>query len=92
MDGDRIHVVYNGIPEIHADRELRKTEWVNAPPFRGSCGPDAPYAGLGEISRPSPWPDVIYERWSVAAGTLGSIGAVVYGAFLLWMLWTLFVR
>lgn len=42
--------------------------------------------------RSRPRPDVIYERWSVAAGALGSIGVVVYGAFLLWMLWTLFVH
>jgi hypothetical protein len=39
-----------------------------------------------------PRPDVIYARWSVAAGTLGSIGVTVYGAFVLWLLWTLFVH
>ena len=42
--------------------------------------------------RSRPRPDVIYERWAFAAGTLGSIGVVVYGAFLLWMLWTVFRR
>ena len=42
--------------------------------------------------RSRPRPDVIYARWSLAAGTLGSIGVVVYGAFLLWMLWVMFRR
>jgi len=42
--------------------------------------------------RMRPRPDVIYERWAFAAGTLGSVGVVVYGAFLLWMLWTVFRR
>jgi hypothetical protein len=40
--------------------------------------------------RSRPRADVIYARWSFAAGALGSVGMVVYGAFLLWMLWTLF--
>lgn len=42
--------------------------------------------------RARPRPEIIYARWSVAAGTLGSVGVMVYGAFLLWMLWTLFLR
>ena len=42
--------------------------------------------------RSRPRPDVIYARWSLAAGALGSIGVVVYGAFLLWMLWVTFRR
>jgi len=42
--------------------------------------------------RARPRPDVIYARWSLAAGALGSIGVVVYGTFLLWMLWVMFRR
>lgn len=42
--------------------------------------------------RERPRPDVIYARWSLAAGALGSIGVVVYGTFLLWMLWVMFRR
>jgi len=39
-----------------------------------------------------PRPDVIYARWSFAASTLGSVGVMVYGVFVLWLLWTLFVH
>ncbi len=39
-----------------------------------------------------PRPEVIYERWSRAAGTLGAIGVVVWGFLLLLSLWVLFRR
>ena len=42
--------------------------------------------------RERPRPDVIYQRWSLAAGTLGTVGVIIYGAFLMWMLWTLFLH
>ncbi|HEY6941570.1 hypothetical protein [Dokdonella sp.] len=42
--------------------------------------------------RDRPRPGVIYDRWAHAARTLGSIGVAVYGAFLLWVLWSAFRR
>lgn len=42
--------------------------------------------------RTRPRPGVIYGRWAYAANTLGTIGVVVYGAFLLWALWRAFRR
>ncbi|HEU4665495.1 MAG TPA: hypothetical protein VFS55_15810 [Dokdonella sp.] len=42
--------------------------------------------------RARPRPGVIYERWAYAAGALGTVGVVVYGAFLLWVLWSVFRR
>jgi hypothetical protein len=41
--------------------DLLRTWNAEPPPFVDGCGPDHAQAGLAEIVRPSPWPDVVYE-------------------------------
>lgn len=79
--------------DAHPFASLRSATWIAACLALAALAWSlrAPLADWRAM-RARPRPDVIYERWAFAAGALGSVGVVVYGAFLLWMLWTVFRR